>query len=79
MYDDMTGSDWIQLRQDCINLAAKMQAQLEEHNVKVADVYINDTYNHMTYEKVYKVAIGFESQEDLVMAKLILKCNDLDL
>jgi hypothetical protein len=54
----------------------QVAAELQEHHIKVVNAQTGEMFDHRSFERVYKLALGFESREDLVMAKLVLKCNE---
>jgi hypothetical protein len=51
-------------------------AELQEHKIEVVNAQTGEMYDHRSFERMYKLAIGFGCKEDLVMAKLVLKCDE---
>jgi len=75
-FDDSTGNDFIQLQQCIRNAVSEAQEILKPHGIYILDARSSDMYNINSYDRVYKVAIGFENKEDLLMAKLLLTCDE---
>lgn len=75
-HDDDSGSDYIQLQQHIRVIFQQAVAELQEHKIDVVNAQCAEFFDHRMYEKVYKLAIGFACREDLVMAKLVLKCDE---
>ena len=74
--DDFSGNEHIQM-QDAIRAKISEAAGiLKEHNIEIFNIYtMKDSHNAATYETIHRIAIGFEHKEDLLLAKLILKCS----
>jgi hypothetical protein len=75
-YDDDSGNDFIQLKQHIRAVLQQAVAELQEHNIEVVNAQTGEMYDHRSFERVYKLAIGFSCREDLVMAKLVIKCDE---
>ena len=75
-YDDDSGNDLIQLKQHIRAVLQQAVAELQEHKIEVVNAQTGEMYDHRSFEKVYKLALGFGSREDLVMAKLVIKCEE---
>jgi hypothetical protein len=75
-YDDDSGNDLIQLRQHMRAVLQQAVAELQKHKIEVANAQCQESYDHRSFEKVYKLAIGFKCREDLVMAKLVITCDE---
>ena len=74
-HDEFTGNEHIQLQAEIRTKVAAAAATLSEHNIKIFNIYTmkdNDPHN---WDTIHRIAIGFEHKEDLMLAKLILKCN----
>ena len=72
MPDDMSGNDHIELRHSIRVLFQSIQEELLPHGIKVVDVRVEEGYDYRSFEKLYRVAFGFENKEDLAMAKLLI-------
>jgi hypothetical protein len=77
-YDDDSGNDLIQLKQHMRAVLQQAVDELHEHKVEVVNAQCQDSYDHRSFEKTYKLAIGFRCREDLVMAKLVITCEEYD-
>jgi hypothetical protein len=77
-YDDASGNDLIQLRQHIRAVLQQVVAELQEHKIEIVNAQTGEMYDHRSFERVYKLAIGFGCKEDLVMAKLVLNLDDLE-
>jgi hypothetical protein len=75
-YDDDSGNDLIQLKQHIRAVLQQAVAELQEHKIEVVNAQTGEMYDHRSFEKVYKLALGFGCREDLVMAKLVIKCEE---
>lgn len=75
-YDDDSGNDIIQLKQHIRVIFQQAVAELQEHKIEVVNAQCAEMYDALNFGKVYKLAIGFACREDLVMAKLVLKCDE---
>lgn len=75
-YDDDSGNDLIQLKQHIQVILQQAIAELQEHKVEVVNAQIGEMYDHRSFERVYKLALGFGCREDLVMAKLVIECEE---
>jgi len=75
MFSDATGNDHIALQAELRKAMAEATAILDEHKINIANIQTDSFLDHRVCDTVYCVAIGFDSIEDLAMAKLILKCN----
>jgi predicted component of viral defense system (DUF524 family) len=78
MFSDATGSDHIALQAELREAMREAAEILEEHKINIANIYSENVLDHRMYDNVYRIAIGFESKEDLVMAKLVLKADDFE-
>jgi hypothetical protein len=74
--DDASGNDFIQVREEIGRAISEATDQLHVHGIEVANAWCEEMYDHRSFERLYKVAIGFYSKEDLVMAKLVIKCEE---
>jgi len=75
-YDDDGANSYIQLQQHMRLTLQQAIAELEEHKISVVNAQSGEMFDPRSFETVYKLAIGFECREDLVMAKLVLKCDE---
>lgn len=75
MYDDATGNEFIQLQESIRELGRSVQEELTPHGIKLVDVRVEEGYDHRSFERIYRVAFGFENKEDLAMAKILIKCH----
>lgn len=73
--DDMSGNEHIELRESIRVLFQSIQEELEPHGIKIVDVRVEEGYDYHSFEKLYRVAFGFENKEDLAMAKILIKCH----
>lgn len=78
-YDDMSGNERVLMLTHIRETIQTAVSQLQEHHIEIANAQCAEMYDSRSFESVYKVAIGFSCREDLVMAKLVLKCNEYDL
>lgn len=74
-HDDADGSDHMQLQREIRTRIAEAAHILSEHNIKLFNVYTMQDHDHHTWDTVHRIAIGFEHAEDLMLARMILKCN----
>jgi hypothetical protein len=74
--DDDTANDYILLQQHMRLTLQQATAELQEHHIKVVNAQTGEMFDPRSFERVYKLALGFESKEDLVMAKLLLEVDD---
>jgi hypothetical protein len=74
--DGTRANDYTLLHQHILINLQQVAAELQEHHIKVVNAQTGEMFDHRSFERVYKLALGFESREDLVMAKLVLKCNE---
>jgi len=72
---DFTGNEFIQLQDDIRAKVAEASAILKEHNIEIYNIYTMQSLDTDHFDTVYRIAIGFEHGEDLLIAKMILKCN----
>jgi hypothetical protein len=72
---DFTGNEYIQLQNDIRAKVAEASSILKEHNIEIFNVYTMQALDTNMYDTVYRIAIGFAHKEDLVLAKMIIKCN----
>lgn len=75
-YDDDSGNDYIQLQQLIRVTFQRVVAELRDHKIEVVNAQSAEMYDALNFGKVHKLAIGFSCREDLVMAKLVLKCDE---
>jgi hypothetical protein len=75
-YDDDSGNDYIQLQQLIRVTFQQAAAELQEHKIEVVNAQCEEMFDALNFGKVHKLAIGFSCREDLVMAKLVLKCEE---
>ena len=78
MFSDATGSDHIALQAELRKAMQEAAEILHQHDIIIANMYSENVLDYRMYDNVYRVAIGFESKEDLVMAKLVLKADDFE-
>lgn len=76
LFSDANGTDHIELQAKLREAMGEATEILEQHNITIANIYSENFLDHRYFDNVYCVAIGFESREDLVMAKLVLKLDD---
>ena len=76
MFSDATGSDHIALQAELRKAMQEATEILDLHSITIVNIYSENVLDHRMYDNVYRVAIGFESKEDLAMAKLVLKADD---
>lgn len=76
MMEDASGSDHVRVQQELRKAMSEAVAILEEHKISIANIYSENFLDSRYYDRVYCVAIGFDSIEDLAMAKLVLKADD---
>jgi exoribonuclease II len=76
MFNDATGSDHIALQAELRKAMQEAAEILEQHDIIIANMYSENVLDHRMYDNVYRIAIGFESKEDLAMAKLVLNADD---
>lgn len=76
--DDISGHEFIQLQSEIREFAANIRAQLVEHDITVANIATQQQMDYRALGSKVAVAIGFKTKEELVLAKLILKCDELD-
>jgi hypothetical protein len=74
--DDDSANDYILLQQHIRLTVQQATAELKEHHIQVVNAQTGEMFDPRSFERVYKLALGFESREDLVMAKLVLKCEE---
>lgn len=70
--DDATGTEIMQVRRTIRDNVDRAQAMLEPHKVTVKKVHEQTYWNHNAMSQCYGVALEFETQEDYVMAKLLI-------
>lgn len=75
-YDDDSGNDLIQLKQHIRVIFQQAVAELQEHKIEVVNAQCAEMFDALNFGNVHKLAIGFSCREDLVMAKLVLKCDE---
>ena len=75
-YSDITGSEFIELQKNIREIVGEVADILREHGIEVINIATQQIHEHRTYSSVIGVAVAFKSKEDLVMAKMILKCDD---
>jgi hypothetical protein len=76
--DDISGHEFIELQAEIRAFIAKMQDQLQSHNISIANVATQQQIDHRRLGSRVSVAIAFKTKEELVMAKLALECDELD-
>lgn len=72
-YDD---DDYISLQQHIRATFQQVAAELQEHKIDVVNVQCAEMFDPRSFERIYRLAIGFGCREDLVMAKLVIKCEE---
>ena len=77
-YDDDTGNERILLMQHMQAVLQQVATDLKEHKIEIVNAQCGNMFDPRSFETVYKLAVGFGSREDLVMAKLVLKCEEYD-
>ncbi len=70
--DDDTGTEVMQMRRRIREDIGRAFEILNEHKVNVKQVIEQNFWDHQFLGQVHGVALEFESQEDLVMAKLLI-------
>jgi hypothetical protein len=76
-YSDITGTEFIELQKNIREVVIREAVDvLHEHGIEIINVATQQIHDHKTYSDIMGVAIAFKSKEDLVMAKMILKCDD---
>lgn len=73
--NEFTGNEHIQLQAEIRNKVAAAANTLSEHNIKIFNIYTMKDHDPNNWDTIHRIAIGFEHEEDLMLAKLILKCN----
>lgn len=73
--DDSTGNDYIQLQQTIRETCRAVQEELQPHGIMITDIRVEEGYDHLTFERLHRLAIGFGNKEDLAMAKILIKCH----
>jgi hypothetical protein len=73
--DDYTGNDYIQLQDDIRAKITEAATILKEHNITIFNIHTEKMLDSNKYDTIHRIAIGFEQKEDLMLAKMILKCN----
>ena len=73
--DDADGNDHMQLQAEIRSKISEAAAILEQHNIKIFNIYTMKDHDPRTWDTAHRIAIGFEYKEDLMLAKLVLKCN----
>lgn len=76
--DDISGHEYIQLQSEIRAFVAEMQDQLQSHDITIANVATQQQMDHRRLGSRVCVAIAFKTKEELVMARLTLKCDELD-
>lgn len=62
----------ISLMSEARRHAQEVEVMLAMNHIRVEDALQENTWDHQTHGHVIKTALGFASQEDLVMARLLL-------
>jgi len=73
--EDFTGNEYIQLQDDIRAKIAEAAAILKEHKIEICNIYTEKMYDPRMYDTIHRIAIGFDHEEDLMLARMILKCN----
>ena len=73
--EDFTGNEYIQLQADIRAKIGEASVILKEHNIEIFNIYTMKDHDPRMYDTIHRIAIGFEHKEDLMLAKMILKCN----
>ena len=76
VFSDATGNEHIALQAELREAMREAAEILDQHDIPIANIYSENVLDHTMYDNVYRIAIGFESKEDLAMAKLVLKADD---
>ena len=76
IFDDSSANEFIELQSKLREAMSTAQETLNEHKITIGDIYSENFLDHRSMDRVYAVAIGFESVEDYAMAKLVLKCDE---
>jgi len=74
----MDGNDWMSLRKQILFDTNEVVELLEEHNIEISDCFTQEFVDHKNLGTRVGLAIGFADKEDKILAKLILKCDELD-
>jgi len=78
---DMSGNEYVLLLKHIRETIEAVATELHKHNIEIVNAHCAETYDWPSMrrnERVYKVSIGFGNHEDLVIAKLALKCSEYD-
>jgi hypothetical protein len=76
IFDDASGGEYVQLQQDLRNAITEARDILDEHKVPIQNVYTEEMMDYKNFGKMFGVALGFACREDMIMAKLVLKCEE---
>lgn len=71
-YDDMSGVEMTALINMARQEALAIQEELVKHDIHLVDIAQETSYHAQGYGSVMRTALGFASQEDLAMARLLL-------
>lgn len=61
------------------SIALRAQQILSEHGIQIKDLQVDTYIDPQMFSEWAKISLGFDDQEDLVMAKLLLADSDPDL
>jgi len=70
--DDDTGTEIMQMRRRIREDVCRANEILQEHHINIKHVHEQNAWDHTMMGNTHGVALEFESQEDLVMAKLLI-------
>lgn len=70
--DDASGNEIMQVRRLVRDSLERAHAILEPHKVAVKKIHEQTYWDHNVMGQCYGVALEFETQEDYVMAKLLV-------
>lgn len=76
IFDDSSANEFIELQSKLREAISTAQQTLEDHKIPIGDIYTESFLDSKLMDRVYGVAIGFESIDDCAMAKLVLKCDE---
>lgn len=75
-YSDFSGNEYIELQKNIREMLGEVINTLKEHGIEVVNVATQQHFHAQSFSEVMSVAIAFKSREDLVMAKMLVKCDD---
>jgi hypothetical protein len=76
LIDDSSGNCYIELQKELRESITQAREILDQHAIPISNIYSEEMLDRNFYDRKYCIAIGFATQADLVMAKLVLKCDE---